>query len=186
MSGADTAEHTIGEDAAAVASSPPESDGAMLEEVPGLAEACRRFPMPGGAQAERALRELSWGEHFVAGRMVPSKGGSDLYLYNLKSAAVFLLDRDQANIGKASDQIIKLIDVDAFIAWVRETVGDEALADALAEDCPAEDPYHDRLESIQRLLALRMVQYGALEGVGGGAEGNEHDGAALGEGAASL
>ena len=118
--------------------------------------------------------------------MVPSKGGSDLYLYNLKSAAVFLLDRDQANIGKASDQIIKLIDVDAFAAWVRGTVGDEALADALAEECPAEDPYHDRLQGVQRLLALRMVQYGALEGARGGTEGDEHDRAPLGEGAASL
>ena len=130
MSGADAAEHTVGEEGAAAALFPPVDDGALLEEMPGLAEACRRFPMPDGTQAERALRELSWGEHFVAGRMVPSKGGSDLYLYSLKSAAVFLLDRDQANIGKASDQIIKLIDVDAFIAWVRGTVGDEALADA--------------------------------------------------------
>ena len=61
-----------------------------------------------------------------------------------------------------------------------------ALADALAEECPAEDPYHDRLQGVQRLLALRMVQYGALEGAGGGTEGDEHDRAPLGEGAASL
>ena len=118
--------------------------------------------------------------------MVPSKGGSDLYLYSLKSAAVFLLDRDQANIGKASDQIIKLIDVDAFIAWVRGTVGDEALADALAANCPAEDPYHDRLEGVQRLLALHMVQYGAAERAGGSAGGGEDAGAAPGEGSAPL
>ena len=186
MSGADAAEHTVGEEGAAAALFPPVDDGALLEEMPGLAEACRRFPMPDGTQAERALRELSWGEHFVAGRMVPSKGGSDLYLYSLKSAAVFLLDRDQANIGKASDQIIKLIDVDAFIAWVRGTVGDEALADALAANCPAEDPYHDRLEGVQRLLARRMVQYGAAERAGGSAGGGEDAGAAPGEGSAPL
>ena len=135
---------------------------AEAEEVPGMAEACRRFPMPDGEQAAHALRELGWGEHFVAGRMVPSKGGSDLYLYNLKSAAVFLLDQDQANIGKGSDEIIKLIDVDAFIAWVRDTVGDGPLADALEEGCPPEEPYHDRLKALQMLLALRMVQYGGL------------------------
>lgn len=186
MSGADAAERTVREEGAAAVPFPPGDDDALPEETPGLAEACRRFPMPDGAQAERALRELSWGEHFVAGRMVPSKGGSDLYLYSLKSAAVFLLDRDQANIGKASDQIIKLIDVDAFIAWVRGTVGDEALADALAADCPAEDPYHDRLEGVQRLLALRMVQYGAAERAGGSAGGGEDAGAAPGEGAAPL
>ena len=142
-----------------------------------MAEACRRFPMPDGAQAERALRELSWGEHFVAGRMVPSKGGSDLYLYNLKSAAVFLLDRDQANIGKASDQIIKLIDVDAFVAWLRDTVGDAALADAIARECPADDPYRDRLENVQRLLALRMVQYGAASDAMNAADAEQDEGA---------
>lgn len=193
MSGADAAECTVREEGAAAVPFPPGDDDALpeetpglAEETPGLAEACRRFPMPDDTQAERALRELSWGEHFVAGRMVPSKGGSDLYLYSLKSAAVFLLDRDQANIGKASDQIIKLIDVDAFIAWVRGTVGDEALADALAADCPAEDPYHDRLEGVQRLLALRMVQYGAAERAGGSAGGGEDAGAAPGEGSAPL
>ena len=94
-----------------------------------MAEACRRFPLPSPDEAAHALRELSWGEHFVAGRMVPSKGGSDLYLYNLHSAAVFLLDRDEARVGKGADQIIKLIDVDAFVAWLRDTVGDAALAD---------------------------------------------------------
>ena len=134
-----------------------------VEDVPGMAEACRRFPMPTPDEAAWALRELSWGEQFVAGRMVPSKGGSDLYLYNLHSAAVFLLDRDEANVGKGADQIIKLIDVDGFAAWARDTVGDGALAEAIERECPPDDPYRDRLEGVQRLLALRMVQYGAVQ-----------------------
>lgn len=134
-----------------------------IEDIPGMAEACRRFPMPTPDETARALRELSWGEQFVAGRMVPSKGGSDLYLYNLHSAAVFLLDRDEANVGKGADQIIKLIDVDGFVAWVRDTVGDEPLAAAIERECPPDDPYRDRLEGVQRLLALRMVQHGAVE-----------------------
>lgn len=178
MSGAKPLEEHAIEDAEAVATAAscpaPDEDGPAeglagdgiegetTEEIPGMAEACRRFPMPDDEQAAHALRELSWGEHFVAGRMVASKGGSDLYLYSLKSAAVFLLDRDQAHIGKGSDQIIKLIDVDAFISWVRDTVGDVPLADALQEDCPADEPYHDRLGALQLLLALRMVQYGGL------------------------
>ncbi len=133
------------------------------EEIPGMAEACRRFPMPTSEQTEHALRELTWGEHFVVGRMVPSKGGSDLYLYNLKSAAIFLLDDDKAGIGKSTDQIIKLIDVDGFASWVRETLGDGPLAAAIEEDCPPEEPYNDRLKALQMLVALRMVQYGGLE-----------------------
>lgn len=140
-----------------------ESQEAALEEIPGMAEACRRFPLPSPDEAACALRELSWGEQFVAGRMVPSKGGSDLYLYNLRSAAVFLLDQDEANVGKGTDQIIKLIDVDGFAAWIRDVVGDKPLAEALEEECLPDDPYRDRLETVQRLLALRMVQYQALE-----------------------
>ena len=62
----------------------------------------------------------------------------------------------------------------------------DALADALAANCPAEDPYHDRLEGVQRLLALRMVQYGAAERAGGSAGGGEDAGAAPGEGSAPL
>ena len=79
-----------------------EEAGSGSEGIPGMAEACRRFPLPSPDEAAHALRELSWGEHFVAGRMVPSKGGSDLYLYNLHSAAVFLLDRDEARVGKGA------------------------------------------------------------------------------------
>ncbi|WP_241963752.1 hypothetical protein [Gordonibacter sp. 28C] len=132
------------------------------DEITGMAEACRRFPMPADEEAAHALRELSWGEQFVASRMFPSKGGTDLYLYSLRSAALFLLDGDRAHIGKGSDQEIKLIDVDGFVSWVRDVVGDEPLADAMDEDCPPDDPYHDRLQAVQRLIDLRMVQYGGL------------------------
>ena len=104
-------------------------------------------------------------------------GGSDLYLYNLHSAAVFLLDRDEARVGKGADQIIKLIDVDAFVAWLRDTVGDAALADAIARECPADDPYRDRLENVQRLLALRMVQYGAASDAMNAADAEQDEGA---------
>lgn len=132
------------------------------DEVPGLSEACRRFPMPDKEAAAHALRELSWGEQFVASRVVPSKGGSDMYLYSLHSAAVFLLSGDQAHIGKGADQMLLLIDVDRFIDWVEQVVGDVDLACALREECDPADPYRDRLAAVQRLLDLRMVQYGVV------------------------
>ena len=78
---------------------------------------------------------------------------------------------------KRADQIIKLIDVDAFVAWLRDTVGDAALADAIARECPADDPYRDRLENVQRLLALRMVQYGAASDAMNAADAEQDEGA---------
>lgn len=133
------------------------------EEVPGLAEACRRFPMPDAPFAEHALRELGWGEHLVVTRMVPSKGGTDLYLYSLKSAAIFLLDNDAANASIRSGGAIKLMDIDAFVEWVRTAVGDTYLADAMQEGFEEGDSYNERLQAIQFLIGMRMTQYEALE-----------------------
>lgn len=133
-----------------------------MDEVPGLAEACRRFPMPDAETANHVLRELEWGEQFVGTRMMPSKGGSDLYLYSLHSAALFLLDQDAASAALRSKGMIKLIDIDGFIDWVGTTVGDVALAKAMAVDAAELDSYNDKLRAVQMLLDLRMVQYGCL------------------------
>ena len=43
-----------------------EEAGSGSEGIPGMAEACRRFPLPSPDEAAHALRELSWGEHFFA------------------------------------------------------------------------------------------------------------------------
>ena len=56
-------------------------------------------------------------------------------------------------------------------------VGDAALADAIARECPADDPYRDRLENVQRLLALRMVQYGAASDAMNAADAEQDEGA---------
>lgn len=138
-------------------------DGAeAMEEVPGLAEACRRFPMPDADTAAHVQRELGWGEQFVGTRMLPSKGGSDLYLYSLRSAAIFLLDQDAASASMRSKGMIKLIDIDGFVDWVGATVGDAVLAEAMAADAAEVDSYNDKLRAVQMLLDLRMVQYECL------------------------
>ena len=51
------------------------------------------------------------------------------------------------------------------------------LADAIARECPADDPYRDRLENVQRLLALRMVQYGAASDAMNAADAEQDEGA---------
>lgn len=56
-------------------------------------------------------------------------------------------------------------------------MGDAALADAIARECPADDPYRDRLENVQRLLALRMVQYGAASDAMNAADAEQDEGA---------
>ena len=132
-------------------------------EMPGLSEACRRFPMPETDYAAHALRELSWGEHFIVTRMLPSKGGTDLYLYNLRSAAVFLLDREAASASVRSEGAIKLIDIDGFVEWLRSAVGDTVLADVIEKEIAEDASYSDKLQTIQLLLGLRMIQYRSLE-----------------------
>lgn len=142
-----------------------QTDGAgeeAIEEIPGMAEACRRFPVPDEAYAAHVTRELGWEDRFVVSRMVPSKGGSDLYLYNLRSAAIFLLDKDAASVSMRSKGLIKLVDIEGFIAWVRTSVGDVVLADALEAEIADATSYNERLQTIQMLVGLRMVQLGGL------------------------
>lgn len=132
------------------------------EEIPGMAEACRRFPMPDAELAQHVLRELGWDDRFVVSRMVPSKGGSDLYLYSLRNAAIYLLDKDAASASMRSKGLIKLVDIDGFVAWLRSSVEDAVLADAIEEELADAESYNDRLQVVQMLVGLRMIQLGGL------------------------
>ena len=118
-----------------------------------------------------------WASTSLPGAWRPPRAGRTCTCTTCTQRSRVSLDRDEARVGKGADQIIKLIDVDAFVAWLRDTVGDAALADAIARECPADDPYRDRLENAQRLLALRMVQYGAASDAMNAADAEQDEGA---------
>ncbi len=49
-------------------------------------------------------------------------------------------------------------DVDSFVAWIRATVGDAVLADAIAEATQTESAYHGKVQKLGALIDLRYSQ----------------------------
>lgn len=122
-------------------------------------EADRLFPRPTPEEAEHNLRDLTWGEHIVATRMAAARGNSTAYLYGLQEAAIFFLDGNSGGVTLGSSGSFAWVDLDRFVAWIRDTVGDEPFAAVLEEKLGALDAYNDKIETMRQLLDLRMTQY---------------------------
>lgn len=122
-------------------------------------EADRLFPRPTPEQAEHCLRDLTWGEHIVATRMAAARGNSTSYLYSLPEAAVFFLDGNSGGASLGSSGSFAWVDLDTFVSWIRNTVGDSAFADVLEERLASQDTYNDQIETLRQVLDLRMTQY---------------------------
>ncbi len=122
-------------------------------------ESSSSFFLPSIEQVQYILRELDWGEHFIGIEMNPAAGNRDIYIYSLKEAAQFLR-YGTAGMGfstgaKAS---ISWFDVDSFITWIRTSVGDVVLADAIAEATHSEHAYHGKVQKLGALIDLRYSQ----------------------------
>ncbi len=122
-------------------------------------EADRLFARPTPEEAEHNLRELTWGEHMTATRMAAARGNTTSYLYSLREAAIFFLDGNSGGVSLGSSGSFAWIDFDRFLAWLRETVGDVALADVLEEKLAEHEVYNDKIETLRQVLDLRMTQY---------------------------
>ena len=145
-------------------------------EVP---EADRLFAPPTPEEAEHALRDLVWGEHFVCTRMAAARGNSTMYLYSLREAAAFLLDGNSGSASLGSSGSFAWVEFDRFVAWLRDVLGDTAFANALEERRGGCETYNDKIEVLRQLLDLRMTQYRPYlpsdEGEGAGDEGADED-----------
>lgn len=144
---------------------PVEPETSALEAAPAAApssaipEADRLFAPPTPEQAARALRDLAWGEQFVATRVSSARGPTQTYLYSLEQMAVFLSDEHAVGASVRSRGSFTLIDLPKFIAWIRDVIEDEPLAGMLEECVLPLEVYNDQVEELYRLLMLRMAQY---------------------------
>lgn len=122
-------------------------------------EADRLFPPPTPEEASHALRELSWGEHIVGTRMAAARGSSPAYLYSFEDAATFFLDRNSGSVTLGSSGAYAYIDLERFVAWMSNTIGDRPFAAVLEKQLAERDAYNDKIETLRRLLLLRYAQY---------------------------
>lgn len=117
------------------------------------------FPPADADEARYILRELDWGEHFIGIEMNPAAGNRDIYIYSLKEAAQFLrfgtAGMGLSTGGKGS---ISWFDVDKLVAWVRNSLGDPSLADAIARDTAQEEAYFGKVQKLGHLIEMRYAQ----------------------------
>ena len=107
------------------------------------------FATPSLAEAEHMLRELDWGQHFVGVVMSAAVGEQRMYVYSLKEAVQYLYG-GTAGLGFASGSkgSVCWYDTEAFIAWTRDMVGDQALAAALADAYEASASHHEAVRNM--------------------------------------
>ncbi len=135
------------------------AEEAAAQEAFEVPEADRLFDRPTADEAARALRELEWGEHIVGMRIAAARGNTTAYLYSLEEAATFFLDEKSGSASLGTNGAFAWIDTEAFVAWLRDVVGDRAFADVLEDRLAGLDAYNDKVEALRTLFMLRMSQY---------------------------
>lgn len=108
--------------------------------------------------ADHVLRELSWGEQFVASSTSVPRVAIESWFYGLGDAATFFGGSFPFVAGTGAGGSYRLVDIAQFIAWVRTVVGDNELAQHLEQRVACHEAYTDQIYEIGRLLALRLEQ----------------------------
>lgn len=139
---------------------PVESIEELLDDLESeIPEADRLFSAPSATEAQHLLRELEWGEHIVGTRMAAARGNNATYIYSLEEAATFFLDDRYASASLGTNGAFSWVDIDTFVDWVRDTVGDTAFAEVLEQKLSEKTVYNDKIEVLRYVLGLRISQF---------------------------
>jgi hypothetical protein len=123
------------------------------------------FEAPSAAKAAHILRELNWGEHYVATEMNSASGSRDIYLYGLMEAARFFEgEAAGAAIAMGRRGTVCWVDINNFTAWIGEVIGDEVLADALIEAVDQCETGFDQTIALSGLINIRIAQLRGIVG----------------------
>lgn len=123
------------------------------------------FDVPSADDARRFLEEVGWGEFLTGVDQNAAAGECTIHLYSLKEAAKFFRF-GTAGLGftVGGSGSVSVARCDEVISWVRECLGDESLACALARETGKSESYHGKAIALSRLLNARYVQLSALAG----------------------
>lgn len=119
------------------------------------------FPLPTPELVEHAMRELGYEDRLVGYKMTPSAGNAATDLYNLSQAVLFLVGTpwDAPMLSPGFKGALNWVDVSRLVSWLRQTVGDRELADAIAEQAIDLTSYKAQSDVIVSLVSERMLQY---------------------------
>lgn len=125
----------------------------MQENAPETGQAFFELPMPDRQLAQHVSRELEWAERLEGAVFDPGPGQTAQRIYRLKVLSSFL---DQVRGFRVELPVLQL--------WLRESVGDSALADAVDMAIAGENSEvetvapADPRETVAALIRLRVQQ----------------------------
>ncbi len=129
-----------------------------------LAE-CVELPMPDAAFARRATAERGWDGRLALERMTPHVTRKVL-VYDFPTLAGYLLGNEALTGSRLSKAAIDspgfaltCVDMGALVKWVRDSMGDAALADALASLVSPRWCFRDQMSVARVLVRRRYAQF---------------------------
>jgi hypothetical protein len=131
----------------------------------------RELTQPSPDLAERLLREVGQDERITGLKMSVMGGSNPVALYSLAQVASFLkIGTYEEAIRPNNQETIGYIDLGALQTWVREVLKDEELADAIAEEMRAGEPFGIVAPRVREILMTRSIQVAPYKDPDAGAE----------------
>ncbi|MHB1137170.1 MAG: hypothetical protein ACYCXR_08445 [Coriobacteriia bacterium] len=142
----------------------------------------RELTTPSPELAERLLREVGQAERLTGLKMSVMGGSNPIALYSLAQVASFLKIGTYEQAIRANNQeTVGYIDLKALQIWVREVLMDEELADAIADEMVAGEPFGIVAPRVREILMTRAVQVAPFRDPDEGAAEAAADGVADGD-----
>ena len=119
------------------------------------------FEMPTPELVEHALRELSYEERLLGYKMTPSAGNAPTNMYSLRDAVIFLTGTpwDAPMLHEGFKGTLNWVDGTKLVPWLRDVIGDDALATAVELQALPLETYMAQNLKIAELVEARMLQY---------------------------
>jgi hypothetical protein len=118
------------------------------------------FPAPDYDTAMYYLRDMGWEDRLPI-RQVTSRAQKKTLVYDFAKMASYVLGKDALEKPFLDHPALVLTDIDTseLTAWLRDSVGDAALAAAMEEQCGEEDSKYGKTSVARRLIYGRYQQY---------------------------
>lgn len=129
-----------------------------------------QFSTPTIDQVNHWLRPLGWDGRMTGVQMTVSAGNKTHEMYSLSEALLFAFGTnwDAPLLNEDFKGTINWIDIDRFVQWVRDVVGDTELAEALSQPVGDVDFLMGKIRAIEPIVTARVQQYRAVRDAAAG------------------